>query len=184
MSLCTPAANTTCPPTNTARVIAQSSRRMLHAARQTDVAPRHAGVKAGQDQAFWEAHGWIDPQDPRGWFQWSVTNRPTDRACARLILWAHVHPSLTHGTIASPLQVLPVLPGAPQRGRRAPDWPLGGRHGRQGPLEARAAQQDRGGQRAVGRRQHLARHPADAAALVRLSGCARARKHELACASD
>lgn len=28
------------------------------------------GVKAGQDQAFWEEKGWIDPQDPRGWFHW------------------------------------------------------------------------------------------------------------------
>ena len=27
-------------------------------------------VKAGQDQEFWESKGWIDPQDPRGWFQW------------------------------------------------------------------------------------------------------------------
>ena len=27
-------------------------------------------VKAGQDQAFWEDKGWIDKQDPRGWFQW------------------------------------------------------------------------------------------------------------------
>ena len=24
-------------------------------------------VKAGQDQAFWEEHGWIIDQDPRGW---------------------------------------------------------------------------------------------------------------------
>lgn len=21
-------------------------------------------------QEFWESKGWIDPQDPRGWFQW------------------------------------------------------------------------------------------------------------------
>ena len=28
------------------------------------------GVKAGQDQAEWERKGWINPQDPRGWFQW------------------------------------------------------------------------------------------------------------------
>ena len=28
------------------------------------------GVKAGQDQAFWEGKGWIAAQDPRGWFQW------------------------------------------------------------------------------------------------------------------
>eukprot|EP00588_Corethron_pennatum_P005174 CAMPEP_0194297378 /NCGR_PEP_ID=MMETSP0169-20130528/58730_1 /TAXON_ID=218684 /ORGANISM="Corethron pennatum, Strain L29A3" /LENGTH=296 /DNA_ID=CAMNT_0039047163 /DNA_START=168 /DNA_END=1058 /DNA_ORIENTATION=- len=28
------------------------------------------GVKAGQDQAFWEGKGWIHERDPRGWFQW------------------------------------------------------------------------------------------------------------------
>ena len=28
------------------------------------------GVKAGMDQRFWEEKGWINPQDPRGWFQW------------------------------------------------------------------------------------------------------------------
>jgi len=28
------------------------------------------GVKAGQDQVYWEEHGWIDERDPRGWFQW------------------------------------------------------------------------------------------------------------------
>ena len=27
-------------------------------------------VKAGADQYFWEESGWINPQDPRGWFQW------------------------------------------------------------------------------------------------------------------
>ena len=27
--------------------------------------PRY-GVKSGQDQAFWEAKGWIHEQDPRG----------------------------------------------------------------------------------------------------------------------
>lgn len=27
-------------------------------------------TSAGANQAFWEAKGWIDPQDPRGWFQW------------------------------------------------------------------------------------------------------------------
>jgi len=27
-------------------------------------------VKAGQDQYYWEEHGWINEQDPRGWFQW------------------------------------------------------------------------------------------------------------------
>mmetsp|Transcript_6618 Transcript_6618/g.24573 ORF Transcript_6618/g.24573 Transcript_6618/m.24573 type:complete len:255 (+) Transcript_6618:19-783(+) len=28
------------------------------------------GVKAGQDQRYWEEKGWIHEQDPRGWFHW------------------------------------------------------------------------------------------------------------------
>lgn len=28
------------------------------------------GVKAGQDQRYWEERGWIDARDPRGWFHW------------------------------------------------------------------------------------------------------------------
>lgn len=39
-------------------------------ARRYDHRRNKYGVKAGQDQAFWEEHGWIIPQDPRGWFQW------------------------------------------------------------------------------------------------------------------
>ena len=27
-------------------------------------------VVAGTNQAFWEEKGWIEKQDPRGWFQW------------------------------------------------------------------------------------------------------------------
>jgi len=27
-------------------------------------------VKAGSDLITWEDHGWIHPQDPRGWFEW------------------------------------------------------------------------------------------------------------------
>lgn len=27
-------------------------------------------VTSGKNQAFWETKGWINPQDPRGWFQW------------------------------------------------------------------------------------------------------------------
>lgn len=27
-------------------------------------------VVAGMNQEFWERKGWINPQDPRGWFQW------------------------------------------------------------------------------------------------------------------
>ena len=39
-------------------------------ARRYDAARNKYRVKAGQDQAFWEEHGWIIDQDPRGWFQW------------------------------------------------------------------------------------------------------------------
>ena len=28
------------------------------------------GVNASQPLAVWRANGWIDPDDPRGWFQW------------------------------------------------------------------------------------------------------------------
>ncbi len=28
------------------------------------------GVNASQSLAIWRAKGWIDPDDPRGWFQW------------------------------------------------------------------------------------------------------------------
>jgi hypothetical protein len=28
------------------------------------------GVRASQSLAEWRRHGWIRPQDPRGWFQW------------------------------------------------------------------------------------------------------------------
>ena len=28
------------------------------------------GVNASQSLATWRRHGWIRPQDPRGWFQW------------------------------------------------------------------------------------------------------------------
>lgn len=28
------------------------------------------GVSASQPLSVWQAKGWINPQDPRGWFQW------------------------------------------------------------------------------------------------------------------
>lgn len=30
----------------------------------------HFGVKAGQSQKVWEDRGWINKDDPRGWFEW------------------------------------------------------------------------------------------------------------------
>jgi hypothetical protein len=41
-----------------------------YACRRYDPQTNFFGVKSGQDQAYWEEHGWIIPQDPRGWFQW------------------------------------------------------------------------------------------------------------------
>jgi len=42
-----------------------------YAARRYDASRNAFGVKAGQDQAFWEEKGWMRRDlDPRGWFQW------------------------------------------------------------------------------------------------------------------
>ncbi|KAI7843744.1 hypothetical protein COHA_002642 [Chlorella ohadii] len=51
-----------CPP--------RSLPKKQYAARIYTFSTNKYGVKAGQDQAFWEDKGWIDKQDPRGWFQW------------------------------------------------------------------------------------------------------------------
>lgn len=42
----------------------------LYLSRRYNISTNKYGVKAGQDQAFWEAKGWIDERDPRGWFHW------------------------------------------------------------------------------------------------------------------
>jgi hypothetical protein len=42
----------------------------MYVSRRYNVSTNKFGVKAGQDQVFWEQHGWINAQDPRGWFQW------------------------------------------------------------------------------------------------------------------
>ena len=45
----------------------------LYLSRRYNVPTNKYGVKAGQDQAFWEEKGWIlAAVDPRGWFQWQV----------------------------------------------------------------------------------------------------------------
>ena len=42
-----------------------------YAGRRYDARKNAFGVKAGQDQAFWEEKGWMRRDlDPRGWFQW------------------------------------------------------------------------------------------------------------------
>jgi hypothetical protein len=44
---------------------------VAYAGRRYDVTKNCYGVKAGQDQAFWEEKGWIRRDlDPRGWFHW------------------------------------------------------------------------------------------------------------------
>ena len=35
-----------------------------------DARLNYFGVNASQSLAVWRRHGWIHPQDPRGWFQW------------------------------------------------------------------------------------------------------------------
>ena len=42
----------------------------LYLSRRYYIPTNKYGVKAGQDQAFWEEKGWIDKRDPRGWFHW------------------------------------------------------------------------------------------------------------------
>lgn len=42
----------------------------MYIGRKYDASINKYGVVSGSDQAYWEAHGWIHPQDPRGWFQW------------------------------------------------------------------------------------------------------------------
>jgi hypothetical protein len=42
----------------------------LYKSRRYYIPTNKYGVKAGQDQAFWEEKGWIDNRDPRGWFHW------------------------------------------------------------------------------------------------------------------
>lgn len=42
----------------------------FYASRRYKIPTNKYKVKAGQDQVAWERSGWINPQDPRGWFQW------------------------------------------------------------------------------------------------------------------
>ncbi len=42
----------------------------MYASRRYNIPTNLYGVKAGQTQTYWEERGWIDPRDPRGWFQW------------------------------------------------------------------------------------------------------------------
>lgn len=64
--------------------------RDVYAARRYDAARNAFGVKAGQDQAFWEEKGWMRRDlDPRGWFHWYcrfyLGRRTTDGEDARQI---------------------------------------------------------------------------------------------------
>lgn len=42
----------------------------LYLSRKYDKNLNKYRVVAGMNQEYWERHGWIHPQDPRGWFQW------------------------------------------------------------------------------------------------------------------
>lgn len=44
--------------------------RNMYVSRRYDKLVNKYKVVAGKDQAFWEMKGWMDPEDPRGWFQW------------------------------------------------------------------------------------------------------------------
>jgi hypothetical protein len=37
---------------------------------EPDCSLNHFGVRAGKPLGYWQAKGWIHPDDPRGWFQW------------------------------------------------------------------------------------------------------------------
>ena len=64
-----------------------------YAGRRYDASRNRYKVVAGKDQAFWESKGWIDPQDPRGWFQWYCRffmGRRTDDDDRQIKRWAGV----------------------------------------------------------------------------------------------
>lgn len=89
-----------------------------------------AQVKAGQDQAFWEDKGWIDKQDPRGWFQWYCRfyqGKDGTRGCLTVACAAFArccHCPLTGAAVAAAAAAHRCLPTATTHvptGRRTAD---------------------------------------------------------------
>lgn len=102
-----------------------------------DVDQNRFGVKAGQTLSDWEKSGWINEQDPRGWFQVSILLRsyaaqpPTSH-----LLIAIIPPHCPSGTFVSTLvdgramtndkfpdgSVLPVQTAASRRAWSVRSW--------------------------------------------------------------